>query len=60
MKITSAQSKYFNGYKGSKQTNISPSEGIDVKETVRNLTSMWDFDHTLIEGKDGLALFSSI
>jgi isopenicillin N synthase-like dioxygenase len=38
MKITSAQSKYFNGYKGSKQTNISPSEGIDVKETVRNLS----------------------
>jgi len=36
MKISSAQSKYFNGYKGSKQTNISPSEGIDIKETVRD------------------------
>ncbi|TVY64183.1 1-aminocyclopropane-1-carboxylate oxidase [Lachnellula suecica] len=34
MKISSAQSKYFNGYKGPRLTNISPSEGIDVKETM--------------------------
>ncbi|TVY14117.1 1-aminocyclopropane-1-carboxylate oxidase [Lachnellula arida] len=34
MKITSAQSRYFNGYKGPGQTNISPSESVDVKETL--------------------------
>ncbi|TVY85758.1 putative iron/ascorbate oxidoreductase, partial [Lachnellula willkommii] len=34
MKITSAQSRYFNGYKGPRQTNISPSESVDVKETL--------------------------
>jgi hypothetical protein len=36
MKITSAKSKYFNGYKGPRQTNISPSESVDVKESVRD------------------------
>lgn len=35
MKISSAQSRYFNGYKGPRATNISPSESVDVKETVR-------------------------
>lgn len=34
LKITQEKSKYYNGYKGPKQTNISPGEGIDVKESV--------------------------
>ncbi|KAF8865729.1 Clavaminate synthase-like protein [Acephala macrosclerotiorum] len=34
MKISQDLSKYYNGYKGPKQTNISPGEGIDVKESM--------------------------
>ena len=34
MKIHRSKSKYFNGWKGARQTNISPSESIDVNESV--------------------------
>jgi hypothetical protein len=34
MKISQEKSKYFNGYKWPRSTNISPGEGIDVKESV--------------------------
>jgi len=34
MKIDQQMSKYFNGYKGPRSTNISPSESFDVKETM--------------------------
>ncbi|KAG9231884.1 putative iron/ascorbate oxidoreductase [Amylocarpus encephaloides] len=34
MKVTMAKSKYFNGYKGSKQANISPGESMDIKENL--------------------------
>jgi hypothetical protein len=35
MKISQERSKYFNGYKWPRSTNISPGESIDVKESVR-------------------------
>jgi hypothetical protein len=34
MKIHRSKSKYFNGWKGAGQTNISPSESIDINESV--------------------------
>ncbi|KAE8450170.1 hypothetical protein EG329_006951 [Mollisiaceae sp. DMI_Dod_QoI] len=34
MKISQEFSKYFNGYKGPRQTNISPGESVDVKESM--------------------------
>lgn len=34
MKISQKKSKSFNGYKWSRSTNISPSESVDVKESV--------------------------
>ena len=34
MKISQSFSKYFNGYRGPRSTNISPGESVDVKETV--------------------------
>lgn len=34
MKISQEFSQYYNGYKGPKQSNISPGEGVDVKESV--------------------------
>lgn len=34
MKVRQELSQYFNGYKGQGTTNISPSESIDVKESV--------------------------
>lgn len=34
MKVSQDFSKYFNGYKGQGTTNISPSESVDVKESV--------------------------
>lgn len=34
MKVSQEFSKYFNGYKGPRSTNISPSESVDVKESV--------------------------
>lgn len=34
MKVSTKQSKYFNGYKGPRSTNISPGESVDVKESV--------------------------
>jgi hypothetical protein len=35
MKIHRSKSKYYNGWKGARQTNISPSESIDINESVR-------------------------
>jgi hypothetical protein len=37
MKVRQELSKYFNGYKGPRSTNISPSESVDVKESVCDL-----------------------
>lgn len=37
MKIAQERSKYFNGYKGPRTSNICKEEGIDVKETVRSM-----------------------
>lgn len=37
MKVSQEFSKYFNGYKGPRSTNISPSESVDVKESVSGL-----------------------
>ncbi|KAE9374141.1 Clavaminate synthase-like protein [Stipitochalara longipes BDJ] len=34
MKISQSFSKYFNGYKGPRTTNISPGESVDVKESL--------------------------
>jgi isopenicillin N synthase-like dioxygenase len=34
MKVSQSFSRYFNGYKGPRTTNISPGESVDVKETV--------------------------
>ena len=34
MKVSQSYSKYFNGYKGPRTTNISPGESVDVKESV--------------------------
>ncbi|RDW89142.1 2OG-Fe(II) oxygenase superfamily protein [Coleophoma cylindrospora] len=34
MLITQDQSKYFNGYKGPRSTNVSPGESVDVKESM--------------------------
>ena len=34
MKISQEKSKYFNGYKWPRSTNISPGESVDVKESV--------------------------
>lgn len=34
MKVSQEFSKYFNGYKGPRSTNISPSESVDVKESL--------------------------
>ena len=39
MKVSQDFSKYFNGYKGLRSTNISPSESEDVKESVSELNS---------------------
>jgi isopenicillin N synthase-like dioxygenase len=39
MKISQEYSKYFNGYKWPRSTNISPGESIDVKESVDSTTS---------------------
>jgi hypothetical protein len=36
LKVSREYSKYFNGYKGPRSTNISPSESVDVNESVRN------------------------
>ena len=38
MKISQQKSKYFNGYKWPRSTNISPGESVDVKESVRTLS----------------------
>lgn len=37
MKVSQSFSKYFNGYKGPRTSNISPGESVDVKESVRKL-----------------------
>jgi isopenicillin N synthase-like dioxygenase len=34
MKVSQSFSRYFNGYKGPRTTNISPGESVDVKESV--------------------------
>ncbi|CZS92900.1 probable isopenicillin N synthetase [Rhynchosporium agropyri] len=34
MKVSKDKSKYFNGYIGSKRTNISPGESVDMRETL--------------------------
>jgi isopenicillin N synthase-like dioxygenase len=34
MKVSKSKSKYFNGYNGSRTTNISPGESVDVKESL--------------------------
>ena len=34
-KVSQSLSKYFNGWKGARMSNISPSESVDVKESVR-------------------------
>lgn len=34
MKVSQEKSKYFNGYKWPRSTNISPGESVDVKESV--------------------------
>lgn len=34
MMITQEKSKYFNGYKGPRSTNVSPGESVDVKESM--------------------------
>jgi isopenicillin N synthase-like dioxygenase len=36
MKISQEKSRYFNGYKWPRSTNISPGESVDVKESVRH------------------------
>jgi hypothetical protein len=35
MKVSQDLSKYFNGYRWPRSTNISPGESVDVKESVR-------------------------
>jgi len=34
MKVSKSKSKYFNGYNGSRTTNISLGESVDVKESL--------------------------
>lgn len=34
MRISHNMSKYFNGYKQPRSSNISPSESVDIKESV--------------------------
>jgi isopenicillin N synthase-like dioxygenase len=34
LRVSTKQSKFFNGYKGPRSTNISPGESVDVKESV--------------------------
>jgi len=57
MKISQAQSKYFNGYRGPRTTNVGKGEGLDVKETVS--VALQDVGLWLIE-TDWLAIFPTI
>jgi hypothetical protein len=59
MKISQQKSKYYNGYKWPRSTNISPGESVDVKETVSDASC--DLGVLVpLTISDGMAIFSAI
>jgi isopenicillin N synthase-like dioxygenase len=42
-KIDRSMSKYFNGWRGARKTNISPTESVDVNESVSTNPNLTQF-----------------